>query len=549
MKNNRRKLDDLYTNGKCYPGNKSHYDVWTRGNVAEAFPDVMTPLSWSLWSNTMNELLRNAFRFYSFSPQVKEKCFIMLRGGRLYYNIGLVNHYMKKIGLFAMDSIIGGETAYTSNIKTYNINWIKFLLHFRGNMKSEKSNQKLEAISYKKCMEFKKKNLDWKNIDYKKYSLDKLICLFEDRIRYGKENMYLHTDATTAAFSTMAILQWKLAKCGYDADNVLLNLVTDIDGIEMAGINSLIDTLQNMLRTDDEKQTVVSCLINNKWKESLIENGYQAIYDFIENKFLRYYGHRGKNELEIKEQCWSENPRMLLDMIIERLNKGEAIREGTLLKENIDDIRLNELIEKTRKFTRLRENNKHYLYFVIADIKRIIRAVNNKLCEAMPEMNDDDIYFMSYNELIDLSKNFNNFKCYQKKINERKEIYAIFVKEERKKYNVFQDVKVLSGISACHGNVVGTVRIVDKDSVKKINKGDIIVIKSLDISWTPLFSIAGGLITELGGILSHAAIVAREYNIPAIVNVENATSILKDGDRIRLDGDKGTITYDKGISI
>ena len=74
------------------------------------------------------------------------------------------------------------------------------------------------------------------------------------------------------------------------------------------------------------------------------------------------------------------------------------------------------------------------------------------------------------------------------------------------------------------------------------------MIKSLDISWTPLFSVAGGLVTELGGILSHAAIIAREYNIPTIVNVENATSILKNGDQIVLDGETGVIHYDKTIS-
>lgn len=552
MKDNKNKTDNVYTGGTYCPGKRSAYDVWTRGNVAEAFPDIMTPLSWSIWVDTMNDLLRNAFRYYHFFPQVREKCFIMLRNGKLYYNIGLVNHYMKKIGLFSMDSIIGGETAYSPKAKSNNIHWIKFIFNIFGNMKSEKSNQGLETLSTKKWKEFIVKSREWGKIDYSIYSLEELLRLFSDRIEYGKANMFLHTDATTAAFSKMALLQWKLEKCGYDAETMLLNLVTDIDGIRMAGINSVIDKLSNMLKTEDKKQAVIKCLNQHHWEKSLIDEGYRGIFEFISSKLIGKYGHRGKNELELMEPCWSENPRMLLDMIIERLSKGEACRAIKQEVKYVDDKRLNELVDQTRKFTRLRENNKHYLYYIIADIKKIIRVINDKFCAYIPEMQIDDLYYMSYDEILCLSKNIHNFDYYYKKIDIRKKIYSNFQKKEKEISGntcIVKSSKLLKGISACRGEVKGTVRIVDKDNVKKINKGDIIVIKSLDISWTPLFSIAGGLITELGGILSHAAIVAREYNLPAVVNVENATGILKDGDTIMLDGNKGIIAYDKNIVI
>lgn len=540
MNNN---FNELYTDYKCYPGEKSPYDKWTRGNVAEAFPDVMTPLSWSLWSNTMNELLRNAFRYYSFFPSVKKKCFIMLKEGKLYYNIGLVNHYMKKIGLFPMDAIIGGETAYNLNTEKYQINWFRFLFHFIGNIRSERNNKELEKISPIKWTEFEKKHYEWKMIDYDSYKLVELLTLFEERISYGMENMFLHTDATTAAFSKMAILQWKLNKYGY-SDEILLEVLNSVNDIKMANLSAVIEDLRNRIRSKKDKEKIIECLKCENWKGSLNSAGYCDICEYIENNIIQNYGHRGKNELEIKEKCWSESPRMLIEIIIDRLVNDNIKRESKFQK-NFNDKRITPLIEKTKIFTRLRENNKHYLYYIIEDIKRIMRIIDKKMRIEISELEDGDIYFMTYNELKDVISCKKRITHFKKIITERKRIYLKFISTIENSANEGEKDNKLYGITACKGIVRGKVRIFDKNNVNCIEKGDIIVIKSLDISCTPLFSIAGGVITELGGILSHAAIIAREYNIPTIVNIKNATSVLRDGEDILLNADKGFIEYDR----
>ena len=546
MKYNSRNINEIYTGNTCYPGKKSRFDVWTRGNVAEAFPDIMTPLSWSLWGETMNELLRNAFRHYSFSSEVKEKCFIMLKNGKLYYNIGLVNLYMKRIGLFPMDMIVGGETAYKEKHRKGRIHWFRFMLHLPGSIKSEKNNERLEAESRLKWREFQRYHKKWTDIDYNVYDLNKLFGLLNERIVYGKANMHLHTDATTAAFSKMAMLQWKLNKYGYD-NSTLLKLVNDIEGIEMAEISKYMDQLKNRIVPSEKKQQILNCLKSENWKQSLLDSNFPQVYNFINDNLIEKYGHRGKNELEIKEPYWAENPRMLLDMIIERCENKDAGRLREQEKINVEDKKFGKLIAQARTFTMLRENNKHYLYFIIAEIKRIVRILNIKLCSAMPKMEQDDIYFMEYDELSRLIRDITEFDEIKAKVTVRKKIYYEFflncnepeVKEPPK--------KVLRGIPACYGKVKGNVKVIDHNYAGDIKKGDIIVIKSLDISWTPLFSVAGGLITELGGILSHAAIIAREYNIPTIVNVENATTALVDGDRVLLDGETGVIYYDKAL--
>ncbi|MEY8352654.1 PEP-utilizing enzyme [Lachnospiraceae bacterium 54-53] len=546
MKNNGRNKDEIYTGNTCYPGKKSEFDVWTRGNVAEAFPDIMTPLSWSLWGETMNELLRNAFRHYSFSSEVKEKCFIMLKNGRLYYNIGLVNLYMKRIGLFAMDTIIGGETAYTNRRSKGKIHWIRFLVHLPGSIKSEKNNEQLEAKSKLKWREFLRYHKKWADIDYQTYDMNQLFRILNERIAYGKENMHLHTDATTAAFSKMALLQWKLNKYGYD-NSALLKLVNDIEGIEMAEIRKYMERLKHIIMQSEKKQQILECLKSENWKQSLTDSGFGEVQTFINDQLIEKYGHRGKNELEIKEPYWAENPRMLLHMIVERCENKEAGRLREQEKVSVDDKKFGKLIAQARMFTKLRENNKHYLYYIIMEIKRIIRILNMKLCIVIPEMENDDIYFMEYDELSRLIRDSADFAEIKTKVLQRKQIYSDYMKNSKEPVSPKSLKKVLRGIPACYGRVKGNVKVIDCDNAGEIKKGDIIVMKSLDISWTPLFSVAGGLITELGGILSHAAIIAREYNIPTIVNVENATATLEDGDRVVLDGETGVIYYDKAV--
>ena len=101
---------------------------------------------------------------------------------------------------------------------------------------------------------------------------------------------------------------------------------------------------------------------------------------------------------------------------------------------------------------------------------------------------------------------------------------------------------IARGIPASSGLAAGVVKVVTKiEHLSKIKPGDILVVKTSSPAWTIGMIKANGLISEMGGIISHAAIVAREMGIPCIVSVENATNILKDGQKIRIDGSKGVI--------
>ncbi len=101
---------------------------------------------------------------------------------------------------------------------------------------------------------------------------------------------------------------------------------------------------------------------------------------------------------------------------------------------------------------------------------------------------------------------------------------------------------VLTGTGASPGIVRGTARTVhDPDQFSVVRPGDVLVCRTTDPAWTPLFGVAAAVVTETGGMLSHAAIVAREYGIPAVLGVANALTRIKSGTTVVVDGTRGTV--------
>jgi pyruvate,water dikinase len=101
--------------------------------------------------------------------------------------------------------------------------------------------------------------------------------------------------------------------------------------------------------------------------------------------------------------------------------------------------------------------------------------------------------------------------------------------------------EAIAGIAVSSGLVEGRARVILKMEDADLEEGDILVTAFTDPSWTPLFVSVKGLVTEVGGLMTHGAVIAREYGLPAVVAVENATRLIKDGQRIRVNGTDGYV--------
>jgi pyruvate,water dikinase len=107
--------------------------------------------------------------------------------------------------------------------------------------------------------------------------------------------------------------------------------------------------------------------------------------------------------------------------------------------------------------------------------------------------------------------------------------------------------ELITGVAASPGHAVGEARVIHSlRELTRIKPGDILVTNSTDPGWTPVFLLIRGLVLETGGVLAHGTVLSREYGLPAVTSVHNATKIIKDGDIINIDGGRGTITIESG---
>lgn len=293
-----------------------------------------------------------------------------------------------------------------------------------------------------------------------------------------------------------------------------------------------------------------------------------AIYDY-----LGKYGMRCAGEIDITKTRWSEKPTTLVPVILSNIKnfelnasnlKFEKGRQEALKKELEILDRLKQLpdgeqkaketkrmISLIRNFIGYREYPKYGMvnrYFVY---KQSLLKEAEQLAQANVIHEKEDIYYLTFEELHEVVRT--NKLDYQM-ISKRKEEYRLYEKltpprvitsdgeiivGEYKRDNLMAEAIV--GLPVSSGIIEGRARVILNMEDADLEDGDILVTTFTDPSWTPLFVSIKGLVTEVGGLMTHGAVIAREYGLPAVVGVVNATKLIKDGQRIRVNGTEGYI--------
>lgn len=290
-------------------------------------------------------------------------------------------------------------------------------------------------------------------------------------------------------------------------------------------------------------------------------------------EFLEKYGMRCAGEIDITKTRWSEKPTAIIPMIlnniksVEQSSSSAKFEQGRLealaKKQELID-RLEQLpggkgkAKKTKKMIDVLRNVIGFReYPKYSFIRRFQIYKNALLKEAHILLKKglikevEDIYYLSFEEFRNVVKTNKLDYCI---ITKRKEAYEVYEKLTSPRvmtsegevisgeYNTENIPKgALVGVPVSSGVIEGTARVVLKLEDANIDEGDILVTSFTDPSWTPLFVSIKGLVTEVGGLMTHGAVVTREYGLPAVVGVENATKLIKDGQRIRVNGTEGYI--------
>ena len=294
-------------------------------------------------------------------------------------------------------------------------------------------------------------------------------------------------------------------------------------------------------------------------------------------KFLKRYGGRGLGEIDLGRTRWAEDPTHIMEMVASFLRiEDESMapdavfsRSAVSAEEAID--RLAQAVRKTprgwlksplvrffagraRQLMGMRESPKFFAVRMLFVVRRELLRIGEEFVRAGELEKADDLIYLTFPEIKAFAAR--EARDWQGLINGRRER---FVREQRRRQiprlllsdgRAFYEGMHAAGnsSSAIHGSPVspgsaeGLVRVVLDPRQANLKPGEILVCPGTDPSWTPLFLSAAGLVMEVGGMMTHGAVVAREYGIPAIVGVDQATTRLRTGQRILINGSSGEIS-------
>jgi pyruvate,water dikinase len=205
------------------------------------------------------------------------------------------------------------------------------------------------------------------------------------------------------------------------------------------------------------------------------------------------------------------------------------------------------LLSLAQKYMELRENQQFYIGQGYPIARKTVLEIGSRFCKLGGLSEPYDIFFLNIDEIRDIvhKKDVGDIS---KMVEKRKWEFEAFSKINPPSIITKDGPKewtpkhALKGIGGSPGIASGKVKIISEISeFARFQEGDILVAPTTNPSWTPLFLLAQAVVTEVGGMLSHGAVVAREYQIPAVLGVKDATRNLKDGQKITVDGGKGMI--------
>jgi phosphoenolpyruvate synthase/pyruvate phosphate dikinase len=289
--------------------------------------------------------------------------------------------------------------------------------------------------------------------------------------------------------------------------------------------------------------------------------------------YLDKYGMRCTGEIDITKARWSEKPFILVSMILSNIKnfkpnasnqkfgqgRQEALKKEQELLDRLKQLPDGEqkasetkrMISLIRNFMGYREYPKYGMvsrYFVYkqALLKEGAQLAQNNLIHEK-----EDIYYLTFDEFHEVVRtNKLNYQLISKRKDEYKWYEKLtpprvitsdgeIITGEYKRENLPPEAIV--GLAVSSGVIEGRARVILNMEDADLEDGDILVTSFTDPSWTPLFVSIKGLVTEVGGLMTHGAVIAREYGLPAIVGVEHATRLIKDGQRIRVNGTDGYV--------
>jgi pyruvate,water dikinase len=301
--------------------------------------------------------------------------------------------------------------------------------------------------------------------------------------------------------------------------------------------------------------------------------------------FLDEFGHRGVYEFELANPRWNENPSYLLDCVrgvsVQAMpavpdESARMKRQGAEAAVARLPLRLRLFVSwfahQARRAAALREAGKSTLVALLEPIRAIVLEMGRRMLAAGLLEAKEDVFFLTWSDVLAFLYGEWDGQGAQALVADRKEQHAAWLTQVpadvflgdpagysaaspmadeheteetgvRRQTRSGRGEEPMHGIAASPGQVAGRARILyHPDEGRNLQAGEVLVAPSTDPAWTPLFLRARAVVMETGGYLSHGAIVAREFGIPAVVNIPGLLKRVEDGHLLTVDGNRGLVT-------
>lgn len=434
-----------------------------------------------------------------------------------------------------------------------------------------------------------KRNLDYlDNFPYEESNLTEMMILFEDAIDIQERHFRIHWILNLAQFAAFDRFGKVVAEiAGEEGSKYVGDILVSIDDKNWESSKALWEIKEKIVQDDNLKSifTTLDNIESIKTELKKTNKGDEVLQNI--EAYQKEYGYKGIYTHEYIYKLWVEDPEPIYETLRNYIDSDYNFNEDQnkvveAQKKAIENIRslINDA-EDLEKFEQALNlalkmaplTPDHHFYIdqgTYARLRIVIKELGKKFVERGDLDNEEDIFYLLYDEIREMAAIPGSFNAKERVRERRKEqeeaqsitprdwigtadywsvheqaYAAVWGYPERFELSKTKDTEKMEirGLGASSGVVEGIARFInDPSEFDQLQQGEILVCRMTNPAWTLLFNKVSGLVTDAGGALSHPAVIAREYGIPAVTSTLDATSKIKTGQRIRVDGSTGVVT-------
>lgn len=552
--------------------------VWTNTNAAEILPGLAKPLVNDLVRRYVQSLLAPVLE--PFGLTTESLGVFGLVQGRVYFNVNALLGWARAMpiagrqDLSAMAAGLGGDQAAFAaairllrpeDLPTHHLSvWAmaKGSAHVARQLFRHRRADAAEAVALLRAANDRLAAVDFAALD------DAALLAHLDAANTDVFGPRAAQTIYAAAWGMLgvAVLPALTARWLGDAQGELARrLLQGMGGLDSAAAGLALGRLGDEVRKAGSSQALAGA-----WPEVRARlSGSPEGRDFLQRfeAFLAAHGHHARGEADASVPRWSEEPEYvlrqirfcaqgeapaLLDTARREAARAELVAQACARLGPLRALVFRFFVDRTAKGIAARENNKSEAVRRVAHVRRVILEIARRLGARGLLAAPEDVWYLGWDQLHAALAGRALQQALAASVAAQRAQYArweqqspppVLVEGARLELPPAAPTgPVLQGIAASPGVVEGVARVVlHADDEVGVRPGEVLVAPHTDPGWTPYFLHAAAVVTDFGGLLSHGAVVAREYGLPAVVNVGDATLRIKDGQRLRVDGTAGRV--------